>query len=311
ITTAPNIANAIIEINDEDNFKFLRDANIAGKHELFNIEQYERNQAKEEEDKKGKGASSGSGDQANATSNNTARLDDEDAVIIDTFMDTEDIVNELKSGGFTGPQAEVIMCVAREALQRKMDWLRTELAPKVDLENESYLFQAAHNELLVEVTNAREIALMNLQNSSIILKRLLNNLQDETSTKIQLNDDTIKMELSQFKHENNLQQRSLEIKNTDLNNRIISELMSGLRSNIEQFRWELTRAGIFAIMLLAASILGGWSFAKTKVKNVEERKEKEPELSYRHEPADEESHDYEADWDENVPVQLLGEASRK
>ncbi|QPG72851.1 hypothetical protein FOA43_000153 [Brettanomyces nanus] len=298
-TTGTNIANAIIEINDANNFKFLRDPNLIPKHDPFNIEQYERTHPE-----KGVELTSES-DAKNFRSQPSESADPQG--MPESFLDTNEMVEELKRGGFTNAQSEIIMNVTRDALQKKMTWLHGELAPRVDMENESYLFQAAHNELLVEVTNSREISLMNLQNSSVILKRVLNNLQDETSTTIQLNDDTIRMELSQFKHENNLQQRSLEIKNTDLNNRIISELMSGLRSTIEQFRWELTRAGIFAIMLMAVSILGGWRLT-SKMKAVEAEDEsniKHPELSYRHEPADEESHDYEADLDENVPVQIL------
>lgn len=290
--TGSNIANAISEINNENAFKFLRDSSTPH-HDMFNIENYEKKIPATEETE--------SDALKRRAYESAAKLADS-KVMVDSFFNSNTMVEELKKGGFTDPQADIIMSVAREALLHRLNWVQSELAPKVDMENEEYLFQAAHNELLVEVTNEREIALMNLQNSSVILKRKFNNLEDETSTKIKLNGDTITMELSQFKHENNLQQRELEIKNTDLKNRIVSELMSGLRSNIEQFRWQLTRSGIFAIMLMAGSIIGGWGLIQSKKDAAEEEEKPKPQLVASNGPADEESHDYEADWDETVEI---------
>lgn len=313
MTIGRNITNAITEINDSNNFKFLRVPMVISKHDPFNIEQYERKLANHrkalelERDKK-------IGAKSKKSSAPSAKKIKEDHAVLVSFLDTNQLVEDLKKGGFTGNQSEIIMNVVRQSLQKKMNWIQSELAPKVDMENSNYLFKAAGNELEVEVTNAREIALMNLQNSSIILKRQLNNIYDETSTRIQLNDDTIKMELSQFKHINNLRQKRLEIKNNDLNNRIISELMSGLRSTIEQFRWELTRAGIFAIMLMAGFILGGWRLTKRKDarKEAQEKAQMEnvPKLPHMQDPADQENRYYEADWDENLsssssPVQSV------
>lgn len=280
LTTGENITNAIIEINNANNFKFLRLPMVIRKHDLFNIEQFERQQAeKQEQSRRQQRSGNENKDESYASDTSTPvrsvekpRRKDE-RVTVESFLDTDSIVNDLKAGGFTNRQSEIVMNLVKESTKTKMYWVHTEMAPKVDIENNNYLFKAARNELEVEVTNSREIALMDLQNSSILLKRLINGLFDEMSTKIQLNDDTIKIELSQFKHENNLRQRNLEMKNTDLNNRIISELMSGLRSNIEQFRWELTRAGIFAIMFIAVLLLSAWRSITNK--NKAQKKENE------------------------------------
>ncbi len=279
LTTGKNITNAIIEINNSNNFKFLRLPMVIRKHDLFNIEQFERQQAeKQEQSRRQRTSGNENKDESYASDTSTPvrsvekpRRKDE-RVTVESFLDTDSIVNDLKAGGFTNRQSEIVMNLVKESIKMKMYWVHTEMAPKVDIENNNYLFKAARNELEVEVTNSREIALMDLQNSSILLKRLINGLFDEMSTKIQLNDDTIKIELSQFKHENNLRQRNLEMKNTDLNNRIISELMSGLRSNIEQFRWELTRAGIFAIMFIAVLLLSAWRAITNKNKAPEKGK---------------------------------------
>ncbi|GMF05937.1 unnamed protein product [Ambrosiozyma monospora] len=123
------------------------------------------------------------------------------------------------------------------------------------------------------------------------------------------------MELNHFKHENNLHQKKLNLKNHDLNSRIISELMSGLKSDIEYFRWSLTRSGILAVLTMATAIIIGWT-ATRNLKFEQAAAEAEldkqgPVLKVVNDNSDEESHDYEADWDENVNVQVLSQLINK
>lgn len=227
------------------------------------------------------------------------RIDDY-VIQVESFFDTYRVVQEFKRSGFTEAESKILTRYMYDVLKEKMNWINKTYAPKVDLENETYLFEAAHSELLFEVTNSREISIMNLTNDSIILKRWFNGLNDETIAEIKLNDDLIKLELNQFKHENNLQQRELNLKNSDLNSRIISDMVSGLKSDIETYRWQLTRAGIVTILTMAVCILSVWNVAKRV--NEEHSNEKWPRLVPVHEQTDEESHDYEADWDESVPL---------
>jgi hypothetical protein len=233
----------------------------------------------------------------NSTNNNNNNIR------LESFFDSYKVVQDFKNSGFTHDEALILMKYTYFILEEKMNWLDQNYSPKVDLENEAYLFEAAHSELLFEVTNSREISLMNLTNAMIILKRGFNNLDDETIAQIKLNDDIIKMELNQFKHENNLHQKRLNLKNSDLNSRIISDMVSGLKSEIETFRWQLTRAGILSIMIMAVSIIGVWNVTKRMGEfGTDANKVIGPLLLPVHEQTDEESHDYEADWDERVIV---------
>lgn len=230
-------------------------------------------------------------------------FDGEDMIRMESFFDSYKVVQDFKNSGFTDAESLLLMKYTYHILQKKLDWLSQTYAPKVDLENEAYLFEAAHSELLFEVTNSREISLMNLTNAMIILKRAFNNLDDETIAQIKLNDDIIKMEVNQFKHENNLHQKSLNLKNSDLNSRILSDMVSGLKSEIETFRWQLTRAGILSIMVMAICIMGVWNLTKKLAMGDDaEHENKGPLLQPVHQQTDEESHDYEADWDEPVVV---------
>lgn len=221
---------------------------------------------------------------------------------LESFFDSYKVVKKFKESGFSDEEAKLLMKYTYLKLEQKFNWLDQNYSPKVDLENETYLFEAAHSELLFEVTNSREISLMNLTNAMIILKRGFNNLEDETSAQIKLNDDSIKMEINQFKHENNLHQKSLNLKNSDLNSRILSDMVSVLKSEIETFRWQLTRAGISAIVLMVVFILGGWQVTKKLSVDDSDDELRGPLLIPVHEQTDEESHDYEADWDERVRI---------
>lgn len=235
------------------------------------------------------------------TNNNVLGIED-DVIKLEYFFDSYETVQRFRRCGFSDQQSVLLMKYTYCKLEEKMNWLRENHSPKVDLENETYLFEAAHSELMFEVTNSREITLMNLTNEMIIVKRGFNNLDDETIAQIKLNDDIIKMELNQFKHENNLHQKILNLKNSDLNSRIVSDMVSGLKSVIETFRWQLTRAGILSIMIMAVSILGVWNLAKRSEDPEQQGKVKGPLLSPLHVDTDEESHDYEADWDDQVSI---------
>ncbi|KAG0681654.1 hypothetical protein C6P40_004150 [Pichia californica] len=236
-------------------------------------------------------------------SRNANGLDMEDIIKLESFFDSYKVVQDFKKSGFTHEQSLLLMKYTYFILQQKLEWLNQTYAPKVEMENEAYLFEAAHSELLFETTNSREISLMNLTNAMIILKRGFNNLENETLAQIKLNDDIIKMELNLFKHENNLHQKTLNLKNSDLNSRILSDMVSVLKSEIETFRWQLTRAGILSIIIMTVLIMSVWNLTKKiAALSDEEYDRKGPLLPPVHQQTDEESHDYEADWDENVVV---------
>ncbi|GMM27916.1 Put7 protein [Martiniozyma asiatica (nom. inval.)] len=299
-----NIMNTMREFENEkpldDNTHFLSQKSMGTANPvLYNSEEI----LEDNLTSKGNSNSASSESENGLIARRSSLLHPEEVIRMEAFFDTYKVYQQFKNSGFTEEQSLALMKYTYFILEDKLTWLHQAYSPKVDLENEDYLFKAAHSELLVEITNSREISLMNLTNAMIILRRAFTNLEDETSAQIKLNDDMIKMEINQFKHENNLHQKTLNLKNSDLNSRIISELVSGLKSEIEFFRWELTRAGILSIMVMAICIMGTWSLTN-KSAPLEEEDYKGPILVPLHEATDEESHDYEADWDDRVNVQI-------
>lgn len=225
-------------------------------------------------------------------------------VIVENFLDTYSVYSDMIESGLTHEQAEIVLQLLIKELDAKLQWLSAKFSPKLDLENEMYLFEAAQSELMVEISNSRDSSLNELINSSITLKRLFNSLEDDLSVQYNLTDNSIKMELNQFKHENNYQHKIFDIRTQDLNNKIVSELMSCLRSEIESLRWQCTRGGLLAILSLVFCVLGCVNVSKA-LKAEEENSTngvygESPMLAPLHEPSEELSHDYEADWDESV-----------
>lgn len=226
------------------------------------------------------------------------------SVIVENFLDTYSVYSEMIESGLSHDQAEIVLQLLIKKLDAKLQWLSAKFSPKLDLENEMYLFEAAQSELLVEISNSRDSSLNELINSSITLKRLFNSLEDDLSVQYNLTDNSIKMELNQFKHENNYQHKIFDIRTQDLNNKIVSELISCLRSEIESLRWQCTRGGLLAILSLVFCVLGCVNVSKAlKVEDENSTNSvygETPMLAPLHEHSEELSHDYEADWDESV-----------
>lgn len=291
IELGTNISNTMREFdNDIDEYVFKK--------------QSWRGANEEEKKKLENETSSAEKYQKDPLANGISLLSPEELIKMESFFDSHAVFKEFKNAGFNDIQSLALMKYNYIVLENKLKWLHTNYSPKVDLENEAYLFHAAHSELLFETTNTREKSLMDLTNAMIILKRAFNSLEDESSAQIKLNDDIIKMEINQFKHENNLHQRLLNLKNSDLNSRILSEIVSGLKSEIESFRWELTRAGILCIIIMTVLVMGTWNLTKKNSPIDTDDIFKGPLLVPLHEATDEESHDYEADWDDRVNVQV-------
>lgn len=71
-------------------------------------------------------------------------------------FDTYTLVKQLEAGGYDKAHAITIMKAVRSLLARNLDVAQDGLVSKSDVENETYLFQAACSELSAEVSNNRK-----------------------------------------------------------------------------------------------------------------------------------------------------------
>jgi len=95
--------------------------------------------------------------------------------------------------------------------------------------------------------------------------------------------------------ENTLMQKGIKMKIKDLDNKISTNINSDIKSDIESLRWQTTRSGLFAILVLVFSIIGGVSISKRM--NKEEQPTEiilhtvKPEISTEDEEIREQDHD--------------------
>lgn len=196
-------------------------------------------------------------------------------ILIERYIQTHKIYNELRAAKFTNEQSDIIMELLLTQLQKNLNQLISNYSPTLDLENEVYLFQAAQQELKSEVTATRDSDLNLLVNSSILLKRSFQSLEDELSINYKLMHNSMILELNQFKHENNLHNKTLDLKNQELNNKIITDLVGELRSYTESLRWQLTRSALLTIFAMVFLGISSYTF----IKNLDEVIESETSTS--------------------------------
>lgn len=171
------------------------------------------------------------------------------------YINTLDVFNELQNAGFSDSQARKIIALTEQHLSQNLSRVVLNCVPKIDLENENYLFEAASSELRVEVKNSREQQLNELRSSLNLLDRELNSVTDELNDLMITCKNESEVAMNDHKSDSALLQKQLNIKIRELENRINSQLISELKFSVESLRWSLTRRGIFCILLVAASVL--------------------------------------------------------
>ncbi|PWY72343.1 hypothetical protein BO70DRAFT_364869 [Aspergillus heteromorphus CBS 117.55] len=170
-------------------------------------------------------------------------------------FDTYSLVQDLSKGAFTEEQSITIMKAVRSMLQNNYDMAKQSLTSKSDVENESYLFQAACSELQSSLQTARTSEMQRqrasrtqLQHESDILSQRLN--QELSGLK-----EDIKGMFNDHKMSTREQQRSIDTSVQELNYKITVSLNSDGKSEIEGLRWILTRRAAMAIAISAFMII--------------------------------------------------------
>lgn len=179
-------------------------------------------------------------------------------------IDTLQYYNKLISKGFTSEQSEMIVTLLLEILNEDFFNSYNDVFMKnMELENQSHLFHAAETELKYAIQNSRETQFNDQHLQSMKLFRDLDSLQDEINEMIInfLQKDS-KVDFNNQKIENTLLHRQIELELTDCTNKIATKILGNTKSDIESLRWQTTRSGLLAILILVFFIMGGASFSK-------------------------------------------------
>lgn len=175
------------------------------------------------------------------------------------YIDTMSIYNELVKAGFTGRQSDVILRLINENLTQKLNKLNSKVLAKNDLENEVYLFEAAQSEMRFEVKHARELALKILENEKNQLDYQMKEESDELNKLMILSKNESQVMMNDQFSENTLLQKSLKKSIQNLNNKISTNINSDIKSDIESLRWQTTRSGLLAVLILVFLVMSGVS----------------------------------------------------
>ena len=127
-------------------------------------------------------------------------------------FDTWSLVQDLSKGGFTHEQTVTLMKAVRGILGDNMDLARRGLVSKSDVENETYLFQAACSELRTEVQNSRQSEMEKLRTQRAQLQHEVEILGQRMTQDISNMKDELKGMFDDRKMAARMEQRAMESK---------------------------------------------------------------------------------------------------
>jgi uncharacterized protein YdeI (BOF family) len=125
-------------------------------------------------------------------------------------FDSYTLVKQVESGGFTSPQAVTAMKVVRALLAENLDVAKEGLVSKSDVENETYLFQAACSELRTEIQNARRVQDEKMRAQRTLLQHEVEILNQKLTQELLALKDELRGMFNDRKMEVRMDQRSME-----------------------------------------------------------------------------------------------------
>ncbi|OBT66003.1 hypothetical protein VE03_03252 [Pseudogymnoascus sp. 23342-1-I1] len=176
-------------------------------------------------------------------------------------FDSYTLTQRIAEGGFTSAQSVEAMKIVRALLTANLDMAKEGLVSKSDVENETYLFQAACSELRTEIQNARKASAEGMR----LRRTMLQNEADILNQKMTQDLATLKDELKEMfndrKMEVRMEHSNMESQIQELSYKITVALNSDTKSEVEGVRWILTRRAVLAIVFMAFVVLSSLRLA--------------------------------------------------
>ncbi|KAJ1929064.1 hypothetical protein IWQ60_001509 [Tieghemiomyces parasiticus] len=161
-------------------------------------------------------------------------------------FDSFRVVRRLEDGGFTRPQAVLLMDVIRSMTIRATAPVHEDMLKKADLDNSMYLFKAALTELRTEIRVLRQIDRAALQSEIDTVEQDIDNLRHRLSEDMINLRSEIQIELNQYKSDQRERVQTMAEAIQELNDTFTRSL-GAVRTEMEAVKWETTRKGIIAI----------------------------------------------------------------
>lgn len=171
------------------------------------------------------------------------------------YFDTQKIYNGLKYAGFTDGQADTVMLTITDFMLKGLEEVKEHSIPQWAAENEAYLFEAACSEIRNDIQTSRQDQAEQYRSGLARVQRDLEALQHEANEIIQQLKTDLEMEINDRKDATRTEENKIHLEIQELNNKIITDINSDAKSDIEALRWQTTRRGLTGIIIVAGCIL--------------------------------------------------------
>ncbi|TIA93390.1 hypothetical protein E3P99_00165 [Wallemia hederae] len=175
-------------------------------------------------------------------------------------FDTYKFVQTLQAHRFSRRISEIIMVATRTLLIQHALIARSSLMTREDLENSSYLFQAALTELRVELSIRGRADASALRSMTTALTREVDGLEQKMKEDIGGLKDDIELDMNNRKDETQSDGKAFEINVQSLNNRI-TVATGELRTEVERDKWDTTIRVVGVIFFEAVCIVAAVLFS--------------------------------------------------
>ncbi|CAG9972260.1 unnamed protein product, partial [Clonostachys byssicola] len=193
-------------------------------------------------------------------------------------FDTFSLVKQLHEGGYTQPQAIESMKGIRKLLAQNLSVAQESLVSKSDVENESYLFNAACSELGQEIKNNRRLQDEQVRQQRTHLQHEVDILQQSLNQEVSTLNDNIRGMFNDRKMAVRAEQTTAEGAIQQINYKISTSLVSDMKSEIEGVRWILIRrsaTGIFFMAMLTLLSIRYATYLHSETQKEKQRRKKE------------------------------------
>ncbi|CAH0016502.1 unnamed protein product [Clonostachys rhizophaga] len=193
-------------------------------------------------------------------------------------FDTFSLVKRLHEGGYTQPQAIESMKGIRKLLAQNLSVAQESLVSKSDVENESYLFNAACSELGQEIKNNRRLQDEQVRQQRTHLQHEVDILQQSLNQEVSTLNDNIRGMFNDRKMAVRAEQTTAEGAIQQINYKISTSLVSDMKSEIEGVRWILIRrsaTGIFFMAMLTLLSIRYATYLHSETQKEKQRRKKE------------------------------------
>lgn len=170
----------------------------------------------------------------------------------------------LTEKGFTSVQTNLIIQLMLSLINEQFFYgCNSKFLRNMELENQSYLFNAAESELRYFIQTSREVSLNEKNLQLMKLNRELNLYRDELNELIiNLLKKDSRVDFNDHQCENTLLHRNIKIRLKECNNKIGTKIIGQMKFEVENLRWETTRNGLFTMLFLVFFIMSGVSISR-------------------------------------------------